>query len=626
MSQTEHTVCVIGSRGSDLALAQSRYIAERLRAVRPGIEVRIEIIQTRGDRILHVPLAEVANVSEGETAETQLPSNDAGTLPAKGTPDAKGVFTKELEDALLDERVDLAVHSYKDLPSLMPDGLCLAALPQRVAPEDCILFLRDRLRSEDAPFLLSPEDAANPASAYQLRVGTSSIRRQALLKLRFPALDVIDLRGNVPTRIQKLFLDADAPQRPDAILLARAGLDRLRAAGYFREHPEMQALLDQLEIRPLPVDVFPPAPAQGALALQCRTADMRVRALLGELHDSDAADCLRVERNVLRELEGGCHLPLGAHCYRVAAGSDANADPEYEAQIFLGADAADNARGRSFAMRRRGDNPQTLTHRLLREMRGSLPLIIYGKAERIAELRGKHAAPEREIIGLPGLRTIEIFGEDPRVGKDLDNWLMGQSPGARRMLAAFSVAGVQSLAHLVRQTGHSLEGVEWGVVGEKTAAALRSELGAEARWISPDNTGAGLARLIAEADETPDTVLALTAEKGREEFYEILFEYGIPALKLALYRTEARAPEAAELTALPEHAHIIFGSPSGVAAFFQGLEQALPAPTERAAREAGWSYAALGPTTASALRDHGRCVAVQSSSADYDVLIEELSP
>lgn len=625
MSQTEHTVCVIGSRGSDLALAQSRYIAERLRAVRPDLDVRIEIIQTRGDRILHVPLAEVASVSEGETPEAQL--------PAKGAPDAKGVFTKELEDALLAKRVDLAVHSYKDLPTLMPDGLCLAALPQRVAPEDCLLFVRNRLHSEAAPFLLSPEDAANPANAGRLRVGTSSIRRQALLKLRFPALDVIDLRGNVPTRINKLFLNADDPKRPDAILLARAGLDRLREAGYFAEHPEMRVLLDQLEIRPLPVDIFPPAPAQGALALQCRTADQRTRNLLDLLHDADVADCLEVERDLLRELEGGCHLPLGAHCYRLPVGSDqthsVDGGHEYEAQIFLGADAADNPRGRSFAMRRRAQDPQTLTRRLLREMRGPLPVVIYGKAERIAELQARHARPEVEIIGLPGLRTIEIFGEDSRVGKDLDNWLMGQSPGARRMLAVFSVAGVRSLAHLVRQTGHRLDGVDWSVVGEKTAAALRTEFGAEPRWISPDSTGAGLARLIAESDEQgeqPDTVLGLSAEKGREEFYEILFEYGIPALKLALYRTEARAPESAELAALPEHAHIVFGSPSGVAAFFQGLERALPDAALRAAREANWSYAALGPTTASALRDHQRCVAVQSSSADYDILIEELSP
>lgn len=606
-ASTSDTTIIIGSRGSDLALAQSRYIAARLGALPNAQPVEIEIIQTRGDRILDVPLAQVASVRENHN-DAHESSQD---VPTSAT-DRKGVFTKELEDALLDGRVDLAVHSYKDLPSLMPDGLCIAALPERVDPEDVLVFRRDRMRSPEPPYILD-------AATTQTRLGTSSVRRQALLKFRFPEIECVDLRGNVPTRIKKLFADED-PLRPDAILLARAGIDRLRTAGYFAAHPEMQALLDQLEIRPLSVDWFPPAPAQGALAIQCRSDDTTMRALLAQLHDARLETCLDVERGILKALEGGCHLPLGAHC-RLDATQESEA-AALTAHVFLGSDAEDNFRRRTFVLERYGSNASELTARIVEEIKTQLPIIVTGKADRLAELRDQHAnAP---LIAFPLLDTIETFSEDSRIGKDFDNWVMGQTPGARRLLAVFSVAGVRALHNLIQETGHNLTGIEWGVVGHKTAEALRDLIGAEYRFLSPDGTGAGLARLLAEHPVPYDAVLALSAEKGREDFYEILFDHGIATLKLSLYRTQSRAPEPAEYLRLPEAAYVVFGSPSAARAFFQGMERAWPPGPERDRREAGWRYCALGPTTRDALRELGKSVYVCAKVPDYDQLITDL--
>lgn len=624
-----HTKIRIGSRGSDLALAQSRYVAARLRALdhpAGNIQVDIEIIQTRGDRILDVPLAQVAYVREEDGSHA-----DSGSISGMATPvDRKGIFTKELEDALLAERVDLAVHSYKDLPSLMPAGLCIAAIPERVDAEDSILFLRDRLVSESAPFIahdghadVSRSPGDTPTATAPVRIGTSSVRRHALLQYHWPHLECIDLRGNVPTRIKKLFLDQDDPARPDAILLARAGLERLRAAGFFAENPEMQNLLDRLEIRALPVDIFPPAPAQGALAIQCREGDDRTRAILAKLHDPQLETCLDVERGILKALEGGCHLPLGAHC-RVTPASAPDQRQSLTAYLFLGREAEDNRRGRSFVIQRHGDNASELRDRIVREIKTPLPIIITGKADRLAELQADHADSKIELVALPLLTTVETFSEDARVGKDFDNWLMGQSPGDRRLLAVFSVAGVRALTNLIQETGHNLAGVEWGVVGEKTAAALRDSIGAEARFLSPDGTGAGLAQQIANHQPGYDAILALTAEKGREEFYEILFDHGIATLKLSLYYTIARIPEAAEYERLPAEASVVFGSPSAATAFFTGLEQAFPNPGQREQREAGWHYCALGPTTRDALVKLEKSVYARASVPDYDRFLDEL--
>jgi hydroxymethylbilane synthase len=237
---------IIASRGSQLALWQARWVQGRLAEM--GLESRIEIIKTTGDKITDVPLAEV------------------------GT---KGLFTKEIEEALLEGRADLAVHSLKDLPTELPAGLVLAAVPEREDPRDAILGRRL---------------GDLPASA---KVGTSSLRREAQLRYRRPDLAVEPLRGNLDTRVRKL-----REGRYDAIVLAAAGLNRL---GWERQIAEI-----------LPPGVMCPAVGQGALALESRETGPG-RDACGRFDDPGTRAAVTAERAVLATLGGGCQVPIGAN-------------------------------------------------------------------------------------------------------------------------------------------------------------------------------------------------------------------------------------------------------------------------------------------------------------------------
>ena len=255
---------VIGTRGSELALTQSRWVASQLQS--RGVETRLEIIKTQGDRVQDLAL----NKLEG-----------------------KGFFTKEIEDALLAKRVDFAVHSLKDLPGEDTPGLTVAAIPVREDVRDCLIIRRE---AHDADAGLLPVKRG-------ARVGTSAVRRKAQLTHLRPDLRPQDLRGNVPTRLRKL------DEQPfDAIVLAQAGLTRLGLD------------LSAHVAVPLPPTQFVPAPGQGALALQCRAGDVRVVEALRALHHAADAECVAAERTLLLRLNGGCHMPLGAHAVRDAVG------------------------------------------------------------------------------------------------------------------------------------------------------------------------------------------------------------------------------------------------------------------------------------------------------------------
>lgn len=249
---------VYATRRSRLALAQSRAFVARLRAAEaaagagPELDVRELQVVTSGDRIQDRPLAEIGG---------------------------KGLFVKEIEEALLDRRADFAIHSIKDVPASLPDGLVLACIPTREDPRDV---------------LVSPRYGTLAALPRGARVGTSSLRRLASLQSVRPDLDVVPLRGNVDTRLRKVE-EAEC----DAIVLARAGLVRLGLEGR------------QMEV--LSTDVSLPAVGQGALGIECRHDDAETRALLGRLHDPLTATCVAAERGVLLALGGDCKTPLGAH-------------------------------------------------------------------------------------------------------------------------------------------------------------------------------------------------------------------------------------------------------------------------------------------------------------------------
>jgi len=251
------TALRIGTRGSALARWQTAWVRERL--ARHGVETEVVVIKTQGDTEVDRPLYE---------------------LPGKG------FFTKGIEDALLERRIDVAVHSLKDLPTTLPEGLAVVAIPERADPADA-LVLRD--------------DAQSVADLRPgTRVGTSSLRRVAQLRYLRTDLDIRSLRGNVPTRVGKVRTGDDL----DAALVAWAGLARLDLA-------------DQRTVKLDPFEVMP-APGQGALGLEIRADDDRARAALAPLDDRDAATAVAAERTVLASLGGGCQAPVAA--YVAAAG------------------------------------------------------------------------------------------------------------------------------------------------------------------------------------------------------------------------------------------------------------------------------------------------------------------
>ncbi len=261
----------IGTRGSRLALVQARSIAARLRA--HGHETIEVIVQTLGDR------------------------DQTSAFPEFGSP---GVFVREIERALVAETIDLAVHSYKDLPSTGPDDLVIAAVPERLDAADQLLIRTDVLEL----------DRGRLAVGAHARIGTSSARRAALLRGAREDLSILPLRGNVDTRIRKL-----RTGEYDAIVLAGAGLTRLEAAGISELGQN-----DDVHVQRLDPEWFVPAPTQGALALQIRRDDAALAKALSVLHDEAVARPLVAERLLLARVEGSCQLPFGAWCTTNASG------------------------------------------------------------------------------------------------------------------------------------------------------------------------------------------------------------------------------------------------------------------------------------------------------------------
>ena len=255
----------IGTRGSALALAQAHDVARRLNA--KGIATAIEIISTSGDRVTDRSFAEIG---------------------------AFGIFVREIESALLDGRVDVAVHSYKDLPSTGPAELIIAAVPERVDVADVLLAPADALEGDD---LLPLRQGA--------RVGTSSARRRALLQHFRPDLQIELLRGNVPTRVRAI-----VEGRFDAIVLAAAGLLRLQRSG--DALPSLDAA--RVAVRRLDPAQFVPAPSQGAVAVQTRRDDAAVNAAVASIDDVSVRRALAAERGALARADAGCSLPFGAWC------------------------------------------------------------------------------------------------------------------------------------------------------------------------------------------------------------------------------------------------------------------------------------------------------------------------
>lgn len=243
---------VIGTRGSKLALWQAEFVQRELMKACPGVEVVLEKIKTTGDMILDVPLAKVGG---------------------------KGLFVKEIEEAMLRGDIDLAVHSMKDVPTALPDELHLRCMAKREDPRDAFLS-RDYKKFRDLP------DGAT--------VGTSSLRRQCQLMAVRPDIKIEQLRGNLDTRIRKM-----EEGLFDAVILAAAGIRRMGWGGKIKEYIDEKVCV--------------PAIGQGAIGIECRKDDEFINRVLGVLQDQDTWDCVVAERALLRRLEGGCQVPIAAH-------------------------------------------------------------------------------------------------------------------------------------------------------------------------------------------------------------------------------------------------------------------------------------------------------------------------
>ncbi len=242
----------IGTRGSLLALWQANWVKSALTERFPGLTVDLEIIKTQGDKILDVPLAKVGG---------------------------KGLFVKEIEEALLSRAVDIAVHSMKDMPSEIPDGLCIGAIPERENPRDAFIS-RNGQTLENLP--------------YGARVGTSSLRRSAQLKILRTDLEIVSLRGNLDTRLKKL-----ESGNLDAVVLAAAGLRRMGFEDRITQYMDENIML--------------PAVGQGALCIECRENDPEIRRIVAALDHAESRTVVLGERAFLHRLEGGCQVPIAAH-------------------------------------------------------------------------------------------------------------------------------------------------------------------------------------------------------------------------------------------------------------------------------------------------------------------------
>ena len=245
---------VVGTRGSNLALVQTNWVVEQLKKNNPNIEFEIKIIKTKGDLIKDLPLDKIGD---------------------------KGLFVKEIEKSLLDKEIDMAVHSMKDMPSYLPEGLKFAHSPRREDPRDALIFREGYKTLEDLP--------------QGAKIGTGSKRRKYQLLKHRPDLEIVPIRGNIETRIKKI-----ETEKLDGVVLAASGL---RRAG----------LDDKIDYY-IPTDIMLPAPAQGILALEIREDDKETEKVIDSIKDDITKIQIDAERGFLIGVNGSCHIPMGAYC------------------------------------------------------------------------------------------------------------------------------------------------------------------------------------------------------------------------------------------------------------------------------------------------------------------------
>jgi hydroxymethylbilane synthase len=565
---------LIGSRGSKLALWQANWVKAELERIHAGLLVEIEIIRTTGDRFAAASLTQIGG---------------------------KGVFTKEIEEALLERRVHLAVHSLKDLPTILPPGLHLAAITEREDPRDA-LVVGPRLASSVRSLRQLPEGA---------RVGTSSLRRASQLRNLRSDLLLSELRGNVETRLRKLDEGAF-----DAIILASAGLLRLGLGERITEKIDPTIMI--------------PAVGQGALALETRSDDNQTNEAVRVLEHRPTRRAVEAERALLRGLAGGCAVPIAAF---------AHIEIEKEDSLILNALVAavdgrrvirESIRGPAAESERLG---QALAERLISAGAGELlPRLgpgangpLYGRrclvtrathqGDSLRRMLEEHGA---EVINLP---LIEI--REPASFAPLD--IAIEHLDAYGLLIFTSANGVEAFFRrldLLGRGSKELSNLRICAVGRKTADLLH-EFGVDAD-VTPDRaTGEALVSAIADSgDLHRKRALMPASQIARSEVPEGLARAGITVDVVEAYRTAAPELSAEDVKSYLVEAkpdYMLFTSPSTV----NNLLAFISVPA-LCALLPGVRIACIGPVTAAAVREHGLKVDVEAVEHSAEGMVEAL--
>ncbi len=551
----------IGTRGSSLALAQAQYVSDLLQKLEYSTE--LVIIKTTGD-INYQSFSEISKKGD----------------------EAKGLFTKEIEEALLRDEIDIAVHSLKDVPTKSPEELVIAALPQRLDFRDYWVFLKEKKIQAQFPFIR--EDGF---------VGTSSFRRKSLIRFLFPSLRFLDIRGNVPTRIKKLF----NPDGPDAILLSGAGIERLQKITNWIE----DSYLKNLEIIPLDPEVFPPAPGQGTLAVQCKKKNTDLLSILSKIHNHKIEEVINIERGILAKLEGGCHLPLGVYGNKDESG--------YSVKLFLGREYPYSKKKKDFYIKRYHKNSKQLIKFVYEELTQDLPIVIFGKREKNQKLISifqKEFHSKRLIF----FDVMEVYYHTDFIKKiDYKNLY-----NKFTIFCIFSVEGIFSL----KINEFQFPNLNFYIFlnGNQSKNVLLQEfpeIHAEKIFISKDGTAKGIANQILEKFSPKEIqIITIKGKDKNNEFYEILKDYSVKSW--IVYETKVRNLTKEEVLQIPKKSYLIFGSPSLFNSFYQSFQG-----LNFKELSSEWRLVALGNTTFEHISRYKLPVYAKGIQPDYELLIKE---
>lgn len=542
---SETASLVIGTRGSDLALHQATYFADRLRSTFPDLVIRVDIVSSEGDIDKESPLTRIGG---------------------------RGVFTSSLQRALTLGEIDLAVHSSKDVPSLSAVGLAIAAFPQREDPRDVVVS-RHNLPLSELP--------ANPV------IGTSSRRRAVQVLAIRPDAQIVDLRGNIDTRLVKA-----AAEPYDAVILAAAGLSRM---GWIDRVTEI-----------LPVDRFTPAPGQGALAIETRALPDPAYEVVATLDDARIRQALEIERAFLRGIGGGCTTPLGAH----ATIETLHGQPVARFHAMLARDDGDGLTRiyEEWPLALAVDAAFEAAKTLVREVR---PNRVFGASqEQARQLRGMRvivtgtdtltAALSEEIVRRGGepvvVPTIKI--RPPADPQPLRRALQELSGNSFDHLVLTSRQGVDAIADTLSSlpTG----GVSIAAIGESTAAALR-QIGVEPAVVASDSTQEGVLEALRSKFTPGQRVLLPVSDRARAALSEGLAALGAEVVRVDAYTTDISTDPDPQTLRMVEEGTIgavMLASPSAVEGFVAQMGTLLPVMS-------GATFVAIGRVTADAMEARG---------------------